>query len=59
LQAQTLHDVCPVSAGEFFNTLEGNVDSPVPGRLAGFADVPEVAALTTPLALRARDCPGG
>jgi hypothetical protein len=61
LQAQTLHDVCPVSAGEFFNTLEGKVDTPVPGGWAGLADVLEVAALDdTLLALPSPgDCPGG
>ena len=60
MQAQTLHDVCPVSAGEFFNTLEGKADAPVPGGWAGLAEEPEAAALAAALLPLPRpgDCPG-
>ena len=41
MHAQTLHWVCPVSAGEFLSALTGEPEVVVPGGCPVFVDVPE------------------
>jgi hypothetical protein len=62
LQAQTLHSVCPVSAGEFLSALTGEFDVVEPGSAAALDEVLDggldvddpMLELPSP-----GDCPGG
>ena len=60
MQAQTLHEVCPVSVGEFFSPLPGELDGLVTVGSPALEDEVEVALDATVLELlRPGDCPGG
>jgi hypothetical protein len=62
LHAQTLHWVCPVSAGEFLSALAGEFDVVVPGGCPMFVDVPDVVLVVDVAVLELLspgDCPGG
>jgi hypothetical protein len=67
LHAQTLHSVCPVSAGEFLSALTGEFDELVVGSPALELEVEEEVAdvvLGDPVVvvgalLSPGDCPGG
>jgi hypothetical protein len=62
LQAQTLHWVCPVSAGEFLSALTGEFDVVEPGSAAALDDVLDVGLDVDDPMLELPspgDCPGG
>lgn len=62
LQAQTLHTVCPVSAGEFCKAAAGEFETLVKGPAAiipSTPDVPGGAALATVPAVSPGDSAGG